>query len=267
MTKMPLPLSFKYDFVLPIGHFCATAMYLKRWHIRTMSLPFDWIGREPNGLAVAARLICDGFRGFLEKSALEPRPNRHRPDVDDRETDYYLDRGTGMLVYHDFPTGVPLDESYPAVRAKYDRRIARMYRLLEAAKSVLLVYHTPMEHPSDEEMAQQLAKVRARFADKRIGLLVIEEKAGLDDVEVRNPSDGVCHVRCCLYARTKDRVMGELAVGDRVYSMIRCRGVWWNRLRPRLFRAWGNFVSAFCVGREARHRLREKFRQRHHLGE
>lgn len=242
-------------------------MYLKRWHIRTASLPFDWIGREPNGLAVAVRLICDGFKGFLEKEALEPRPNRHRPNIDDRETDYYLDRGTGMLVYHDFPAGVPLDESYPSVRAKYDRRIARMYRMLDGAKRVLLVYHTPMEHPSDEEMGRQLGQMRARFPGKRIDLLVIEEAAGLGGVEIGSPADGICHVRCCLYAQKTDRVMGDLAVGDRVYSMIRCKGMWWNRLRPRLLRAWGNFISAFCIGRETRHRRRERFRQRHHIGD
>lgn len=256
----------KYDFVCSIGHYCATAMYLQRNYLRRMSSPLDWVGRGVNGFETHMKLICTDFEGFLKKEALVKRVNRRRPGIDDMTHDYYLDNGTGMYVFHDFPSGISLDESYPEVRRKYDRRIARFYATVKSSKRTLFVYHTRDERLDDRAIVAGMADVRKRFAGSAVDLLVIENVPGKDGFDIDKVDSGIYHVRAGLFEQPDDRVLGNLALGDGIYSLIRCRGMLWNRMRPRLLKPLLRLRTAFVFGREARHvafkRLVAKYRLR-----
>lgn len=246
--KMP-----KYDFVCSVGHYCATAMYLQRHFLRNMSGPLDWVGRGKDGFETHFRLICTDFAGFLRKKALVRQLNRRRPEIDDMKHDYYLDGGTGMYVFHDFPSGIPLDESYPEVRRKYDRRIARFYATVKASKRTLFVYHTRDERLDDRTIVERMTAVRNRFAGSAVDLLVIENVPGMDGFSTVELAPGIYHVRAGLFERPNNRVLGDLSLGDRVYSLVKCRGIWWNRLRPKLLKPLIRLRTAFVIGRDARH--------------
>lgn len=259
---MKLP---KYDFVCSIGHYCATAMYLKRHHLRQMSGPLDWVGRGENGFETHLRLISTDFEGFLRKEALVVYRNQHLAGVDDMKHDYYLDSGTGMYVFHDFPSGVPLDESYPEVRRKYDRRIARFYATVKASKRTLFVYHTRDERLDVRTIVERMADVRRRFAGSNVDLLVIETVSGTDGFVMDELSPGIYHVKAGLFEHPDSRVLGNLALGDRIYSLIRCRGLWWNRLRPKILKPLIRFRVAFVFGREARREAFDRLKSQYGL--
>lgn len=247
---MKLP---KYDFVCSVGHYCATAKYLQRHCFRRMSGPLDWVGRGVNGFETHMKLVCTDFKGFLQKKSLIAQRNRRCPGIDDLTHDYYLDNGTGMYVFHDFPSGVPLDESYPEVRRKYDRRIARFYETVKSSGRTLLVYHTRDERLDDQTIVARMDDVRKRFAGSDVDLLVVENVAGMDGFVLNELAPGVYHVRAGLFEHPDDRVMGDFALGDRIYSLIRCRGARWNRLRPKVLKPLIRLRTALIVGREARH--------------
>ena len=225
----------RYDFVSSIGHYCGAAMYMRRHCLRSMSGPLDWVGEDPGGLANHVDIICRDFSGFLERARLELLVNP-RSEHDDLACDYYRDEGTGMLVYHDFPTGVPLDESYEGVRAKFDRRIRRFYETVAAARHVLLIFQTKTQKLAEPEVASAAARLREKLGS-HVDLLVIESVPGMAGLDVRELSPGVDYARGWLFRPEKHWVLGDRDLSDRVYSRIRCRGRLKRRMQKR-FRKW-----------------------------
>lgn len=221
----------RYDSVFAIGHYCGTAMYMIRHGLRAMSGPLDWIGGDPNGFANHVNLICRDFAGFMPIDRLVPVPNRHGPD-DDPVHDYYRDDATKMLIYHDFPAGVPPAESYAEVRARFDRRIARFYATVRAARHALLIYHTIWESLDAAAVAEAARRLREKLG-AGVDLLVIEHVKDATEVEERELSPGVDYVRGPFFRPETHIVLGDRALGDRIYGRIRCRG----RLRRRI-RNW-----------------------------
>lgn len=53
----------------------------------------------------------------------------------------------------------PFDESYPAVKEKYDRRIGRLYASIRRSKRVLLVW---LENPTDDDRPSDAEVQEAR---------------------------------------------------------------------------------------------------------
>jgi len=234
----------KYDFVCSVGHCCATAMYLKRHHMRCESMPFDWIGRGQNGFSTHMDLICRDFKGLMEcPNALTLRTNRRVPKVDDCTHDYYHDNGTGVLIYHDFPTGVALSQSFPVVRAKYDRRIARFYEFIRNSRRTLFVYQTYLERFDDALLIAKMEEVRRRLAPAQVDLLVIEDAADMDAVACAEPVEGVYHVLGWFYKPGGNRVLGDTRLCDQIYALIRARGATRRRLRALLLKRWVSLVS------------------------
>lgn len=247
---MKLP---KYDLVFSVGQYCAAAMYMRKHHLRRMAGPLDWIGKPENCLETHFKLICTDFKGFLRKETLVPHENRRRPEIDDMAHDYYRDGETDIRLFHEFPTGVPVDEAYPAIRKKYDRRIARFYAAVASSKRTLFVYHSRCGRLEDRTIIEGMAAVRKRFAGSQIDLLVIENVPGTDGYSMDEPAPGIYHIRAGLFEHSNNRVLGNIELGDRIYSLIRCRGMLRNRLRQRLLKTMIRLRTILVFGREARH--------------
>lgn len=235
----------RYDFVSSIGHYCGAAMYMRRHCLRSMSGPLDWVGEDPGGLANHVDIICREFRGFMDKVNLISLVNP-RSGHDDLGCDYYRDEGTGMVVYHDFPTGVSLDESYGGIRAKYDRRIARFYETVADSRHVLLVYHTRFETLDEAKVSAAASDLRAKLGG-HVDLLVLESVTKMPDLSVRELSPGVTYARGWFFRPELHWVLGDIGLCDRVYGRIRCKGQLKRRMQKR-FRKW---IRRFqkCTGR------------------
>lgn len=252
----------KYGYVCSIGHYCATAMYLQRHFLRDCSSPLDWVGMGPNGLSTSIGLIGSHFRGFLSVDNLPPLVNRRIAGSDDLAHDYYLDTATQMMVIHDFPAGVPLKESYPAVRDKYDRRIGRMLGRLRTTEHSLLVYQTKIERLEDETIVACAQQLRNHFGGRGVDLLVIEHVEGSAGVSVTTPATGVWHFRGPFFRQDIHPVLGDIALCNGVYSQIRCRGKSWRVMAEKARGLFARVLSLPHFSREGRKAARERWKAR-----
>lgn len=218
---MKMPFTHAYDFTFGLGQNCANAAYMSGWNLRMFSSPFDWLDGRHAGLAVCVDLICNDFRGFLEKSALVQVDNP-MGEIDDKNCDYYRDTKTGFFAMHEFPHGVPLDVSYPQVMAKLRRRIDRLYANVRTAKRTLLIYWSRYESVPDAQLRDLAARLRAKFAGAAVDLLVIEHDDAANGIQRAEAlEDGVYRVVGRFFVkRTDNLVMGDERLNGQVYGAI-----------------------------------------------
>ena len=249
---MKVAFRHKYDFVCGIGHYCATATYLKRHFLRAASGPLDWIGESPDGLMRSVELIATDFGHFLQERdliLLEHPKGEH----DDMENDYYCDVATGMLVYHEFAAGKPLAETLPTVRAKYERRIARFYWSAQAGRT-LLVFQTHSSHPVEADLFEAIRRLREKLGEQT-DLLVIEDVKGQAQLTFMELGDGLYRVQGHFHRPEIHWLIGDYPALDKIYGAIPYRG----KLRLRFRKTFGKIVSSFHFSKEARCRARAKF--------
>ena len=137
-----------YDFVFGLGRACACTQSLRSAGLQLLSLPWDWITYQltPQGpdLLLRVDLIASGFAGWFEEEDL--KFVRKNPESG---KDLYINKRTKIIYPHDFTPDIPLHEAYPAIKAKYDRRVKRFLQLLSEAKSsILAVYMDTPTHPA-----------------------------------------------------------------------------------------------------------------------
>ena len=119
-----------YDFVVSLGYDCHCATMLRKCGLRSCSSPLDWLTAAP--LETRLKLVETRFAGFLEKGNM--RKLEKEPNAPGKGNDHYEDTATGLRFFHDFRETLPFDESYLQVKAKYDRRIARLYDNVEKSR-------------------------------------------------------------------------------------------------------------------------------------
>ncbi len=158
----------KYGFVFGIGEACSCSTALRAAHLQIQSFPTDWL----SGLDIKGRtaLIVSDFKDFFNAEDLKYAG-------DNKKSDTYVNTRTGITFYHDFPLHSDFAALYPSVKAKYDKRIARMLSSIENAKKALIVYmNVPVrekERPSDAELVDCLTAFEKRFPDTKFDLLYL----------------------------------------------------------------------------------------------
>ena len=196
-----------YDFVVSLGYDCHCATMLRKCGLRSCSSPLDWLTAAP--LETRLKLVETRFAGFLEKG-----------------NDHYEDTATGLRFFHDFRETLPFDESYSQVKAKYDRRIARLYDNVGKSKKTLFVWCDPMRPLSEDGRAAAESRLRAAFPGKDVRLLSVSSDD--DFSRIKSPLAEAMHRRT-----------------ERLRLLIRC--LTWPHLtragrsaaRRRLEKKWG----------------------------
>jgi hypothetical protein len=135
-----------------------------------------------------------GFADWLREEDLEFVSDRA-----DNGKDQYRNKRYPLVYLHDFPHGVPLHESYPTVKAKYDRRVARLKRLLSEAKNrVLAVYmDSPVSAKADVVACQEAKRrLQALYPHVKVDFLMISLESGrhFKDRTIEDLGDGFTHV-------------------------------------------------------------------------
>ena len=186
----------RFDFICSLGSSCLCATSLRDAGLRLSSGPFDWL-LGPS-LRHRVELIANDFDGWFEKGDFQflGNPNKFAHDS-------YKNTKTGYKFAHDFEIGVSFDVGYPAVRAKYNRRIARFYERTRASKRVLFVWlENPVENdrPTDADISESLAVLAAKFPGVKVELLVVDRAP--DDSRVGSVVRGDGYWRAtCPYRR------------------------------------------------------------------
>ena len=151
----------KFDIIIPMGCYCASAQALKSVKKRSRSLPFDWVG--PLSFDQAVRFLETGFEGFFEKEDLV------KYEKDTKKNVGYVNTRNNLLFLHDFKEVAHFDEEYVQLREKYERRIKRIYQTIRDSKDILYLHvHTPdmMDRlPADEELQAALERLRKMYPE------------------------------------------------------------------------------------------------------
>lgn len=249
-----------YDLVCPIGQFCGTAKYLKRFYLRKMSMPFDWVSGINVGLDGYVNVIKTDFADFFQRDSLV----YNGPFGQDR--DGYQDARTGFLYLHDMVRGVSFEEAYRLARTKYDRRIARFYHRVNEAVRVLFVHVARTRIPNSDLLHKSILELREKFPQAHVDLLVLEQTDGVRDVSWAEPESSVFVAKGDFYSDPNEWLWGNQEVCDQVYSKIRMHGKLRVYLHRRLAKLRVRLVGMFHITSEGRRAARQRYFDEHTRG-
>ncbi|MBE6443117.1 MAG: hypothetical protein E7020_00420 [Alphaproteobacteria bacterium] len=157
----------KYDLVFSLGEACSCTQALRSSNLQYASYPLDWLfGSDFNG---RMDILVSDFNKFIEQSDLQYSYSERSISCD-----AYLNNKNQITFNHDFPAGISLEESYPMVAEKYQRRINRLLDNIKNADSVLIVYieiPNNENHTSDKDIICGWEKIKEKYFNKKIDLL------------------------------------------------------------------------------------------------
>ena len=263
-----------YDLVLSVGVSCECSVQLRASGLQHLSFPMDWILRPSFGVDIA--LLTEGFRSLLvspDDLALESGECGGCLRL--------VDRRRGFHLWHDFPPGIPVEESFAAVKAKYDRRMARLLSLIGSSRRILLVWMgeprcEQKTVPTEEIVAAEKA-LSGKWPGKTFDFLILQNRPGVSP-ENAERSSGPHFKRFTLDYMSKEKgapvwrfderimrtILSSYAVRDyrtsaerRGYSRRR-RVEKWRRYGASSWLAYVAARAEFCLWRRLDGALRRK---------
>lgn len=194
----------KYDFIFSIGEACSCTQSLRAVGLQNRSFPFDWVYKST--LMERTEMIQNNFQNWLSENAMEHLGERLSNNT---PRNVYRNKLTGVVFNHDFPAQQALEKSYPAVEAKYNRRIARLYSLIRSSQNVLVVFLSApntTNHYSTEQIIQSEKTLSECFPGVNIHLLHIvnNNDITLDNAELRSLSPNCFSTSFCYNAFDKE---------------------------------------------------------------
>lgn len=172
-----------FDLVVPLGIGCIAASQLKFRGLRIASFPFDWATSAMDGNRLMRPVLSleNHFADWLkpenldwERGAAAGRLGLHFP---------VYDKGTDYVFLHDFRTATKDKQEIEIVRAKYARRIQRLYDMLERAKSVLFVFVGHDDEISEPKLEEVRQRLQDLFPGKEIMLYAVTYGASQNTLE------------------------------------------------------------------------------------
>lgn len=244
-----------YDFVCSLGSDCGCAWHLGNNGLRLASYPFDWIVSVGPGIAGVAKHIAEGMSDFCRLDALK-RCDNQPEERGNPPHDWYDDLKFGYIFAHDFPQDQDPAIAYPEVKAKYDRRIARFYKSMEASRSVLLVRWSWREYTSEDDVRRAAEILRKRFPKTRIDFLIIRH-VDRPDVASYVADDGLYFIDGPIHPANGNKAFGDLLLNQKIFKMIRLRGKVVRAVAGWLCRRYRLLRAVFIFDREKRRAYRK----------
>lgn len=123
--------SNSYDLIISLGAACSCTQALRACELQNFSYPFDWVC----GTKFIDRIsiLTNEFKDWFNIEDLEFMEYCELRDI-------YHNKKTGMIFNHDFPRYSVLETDYKKVQKKYNRRIKRLFRLIQKSNRILFVY-------------------------------------------------------------------------------------------------------------------------------
>ena len=145
-------------------------MYMKKAQLRLCSGPFDWLTH--GHFLDRMNLLLSDFEDFMNPDYFRPL-QKNKDMFNDDKCDYYENFKAVAFFFHDFPTGIPFDESFPQVKEKYERRIDRFWKNIKKNKNVLLIWFSHDNETEDAEIIR-LCNLFCQKIGKTVDFLIIE---------------------------------------------------------------------------------------------
>ena len=210
----------EYDFIFGIGYGCAISQALRDLGLQRESYPLDWIAAET--VLAGPRMIAADFADWFNREDLKLWDVRYEGGHVAR---IYKNIRTGFGFSHEFTNAAPLETSYEAVKAKYDRRIGRFGEKMLASKRVLAIYmELPMRpRPGDADLREARRLVAEKYPGREIDLLCFYEDDSCAAAEEAASFDGIAVVKAH-YRTMKDGKVHHVADRRQIADYLR-RGV------------------------------------------
>lgn len=157
--------------IIPFGEDCLITFSLRNLEKRNSSLPFDWLGYEgKEGIyfSAAVDILCNEFKDFLNLEDLVVIG----PTGNEDKGIHVTNTKTGFRYKHDFFDGRSIDEQFPSIKEKYNRRISRLLDLLNNGGNFLFT-HMAYSNISDQIIDEKLKKIRDKFPKSKLYFLFL----------------------------------------------------------------------------------------------
>lgn len=178
----------KYDLIVSLGAQCSCSQLLRSLNLQDYSFPFDWLGGGE--LKTRVSLVINNFKDFLNLEDLELIGSRTNPEP----CDIYKNNKTDIVFNHDFQIGMPIENTYPFVKEKYQRREKRLLNLITQSKKILFMYIEALGNPeySAEYIKEAYDKLKNAYPDKELYFKYIYlTKDNSNDNEYKKLSDNI----------------------------------------------------------------------------
>lgn len=165
----------KFDIVFSIGNLCASTENLRKCQLQFATYPLDWVAG--GDIIHRTKIMISGCENFIQLETLE----KFAENMLSRVPKHVCKNTANQLVFnHDFPLHLPIEESFPAVKAKYDRRVARLQKQMAESDSILFVWVDSIIKGAEspyEKLEEAYELIKAKFDDKA-SFLVLKNEAG-----------------------------------------------------------------------------------------
>jgi hypothetical protein len=123
-----------YDSIFSLGHFCLSAIQMKKNNLRPFAGVLDWVGSP--SLPDVNRLLRNRFVGFWEPSNMRVIGHATPKDL------LVSDDAYKIYFNHDFKTDINTPThlaAFPDVKEKYNRRIQRFLEKMTTSQRILFI--------------------------------------------------------------------------------------------------------------------------------
>lgn len=213
----------KFDYIISLGENCQTAMTLRYLNLRNAAFPFDWHGVRDfaiageGGFSKKIDIICNNFENFFNldnyEEFFEKWETGHR---------LVINKQTGLQFLHEFPKSISIEEHFPTFEKKYQKRIDRLYSVLNSESSVLFVFIEFFSRLTDEEINNTYIKFIKHFPKANINLLIIKNNIDLNKEKIVQrdivPNIHICEINNDF---SSDHIQGLGNIGNKsLYERI-----------------------------------------------
>lgn len=252
----------KFDLIFSLGEDCACTSYLRRFNLQEYSYPFDWLTKAD--FFTRMDLLINDFDGFLEKENLAIIAYSYQKTIN-KHTDDYKDTKTDFHFYHDFDTKMPFDKAFALVKAKYQRRIARLYQQIQSAQDILICWWSRDKHQDIDKVKASCTRLSQKFAGKNISMLLIESGKESQQFYPLNANGGG-GIMLLQYDNTSfkhnpnyNATMGNEANNNAIFEKIERKKKSKDYAKLAIFYIVNFFIN-FAPLKKSRRRLRDKWR-------
>lgn len=249
----------QYDIIYSMGRDCACSMFMKQANLRACSGPFDWLTNAD--FQTRIDLILNDFTNFMNKDDVIPLAKDPNMQNDD-SCDYYQNIRNHFYYYHDFPTKVAFEKSFPSVYEKYQRRIKRFYDNINKSERVLLIWFSHYHNTADDVLLKASKQICEKFG-KNIDFLIIEHSENVITPIKNQIRDNIIKYNVHTlelddkgYPTTQGYIERSLPIFKQYSLYI----PWYIRIKKNVLRIVSDIVCAFLFFSKKRGKIKQFIR-------
>lgn len=172
----------KYDLIFSLGTIPELSQLMHNMELQVFDYPFDFISGG-NFLVRMSLFLLDCNR-FMEQKNISVQKNTPKEGMT-----LFKDIQTGFIYHNEFNPELPIENTFPSVKLKYDRYIKNLNLNINAAKKILLVYVENPQQPEDDDdnaslVLEACQKLKTKYPKKEFKILYVKNDEDVENIKV-----------------------------------------------------------------------------------